>query len=260
MRLKNKLCIITGAAQGIGAAIAQLFSKEGAHVVVTDTNKDLGSALAKKLKCDFFKLDVSCESGWEQLAKKYEHIDVLVNNAGITGIDTGRPQDPEKASYADWQAVHHVNLDSVFLGCRYAIKAMRKKKKGSIVNMSSRSGLVGIPAAAAYASSKAGIRNHTKTVALYCAEQQLNIRCNSIHPGAILTPLWDAMLGENKEEAMKMCVKDTPMKRFGTPEEVAYTALFLASDESSYMTGAEVVVDGGILAGSTAAPGSDIDK
>lgn len=129
MRLENKLCIITGAAQGIGAAIAQLFSKEGAHVVITDTNKDLGTTLAKKLKCDFFELDVSCESSWKRLAKKYEHIDVLVNNAGITGIDTGRPQDPEKSSYEDWQAVHHVNLDGVFFGCRYAIKAMRQKKR-----------------------------------------------------------------------------------------------------------------------------------
>lgn len=256
MKLKNKLCIITGAAQGIGEAIARRFAGEGARVIITDTNTKLGEKVAKALKGEFFTLDVSRESDWVKLEEAYPHIDVLVNNAGITGIEPGGdPQDPEHVTYEDWKTVHHVNLDGTFLGCRYAIKAMRKKKKGAIVNMSSRSGLVGIPGAAAYASSKAGIRNHTKTVALYCAQNGLDIRCNSIHPGAIMTPLWDPMLGENKQEAMKECVKDTPMKRFGTPEEVACAALFLASDESSYMTGAEVVVDGGILAGSSAAPG-----
>jgi NAD(P)-dependent dehydrogenase (short-subunit alcohol dehydrogenase family) len=127
------------------------------------------------------------------------------------------------------------------------------------VNISSRSGLVGVPGAAAYASSKAAVRNHTKSVALYCAEQGLDIRCNSIHPAAILTPMWEPMLGQGPERAARMraCVRDTPQKRFGRPEEVAAVAVLLASDEAAYMTGTEINIDGGILAGSAAAPGAD---
>lgn len=136
---------------------------------------------------------------------------------------------------------------------------MRPAKSGSIINMSSRSGVVGISGAAAYASSKAGVRNHTKSVALYCAEQGLNIRCNSLHPAAILTPMWDAVLGEgpDREQRMKDFAAEAPMKRYGTPEEVANIAIMLASDESAYMTGAEIHVDGGILAGSAVAPASE---
>jgi NAD(P)-dependent dehydrogenase (short-subunit alcohol dehydrogenase family) len=134
---------------------------------------------------------------------------------------------------------------------------MRRRGSGSIINVSSRSGLVGIPGAAAYASSKAAVRNHTKTVALYCAERGLNIRCNSIHPAAILTPMWEPMLGAgpDREARMRELVRDTPLKRFGTPEEVAAVALLLASDEAAYMTGAEINIDGGLLAGSAAVPG-----
>jgi 3(or 17)beta-hydroxysteroid dehydrogenase len=128
---------------------------------------------------------------------------------------------------------------------------------GSIVNISSRSGIVGIPAAAAYASSKAAVRNHTKSVALYCAEQKLSVRCNSIHPAAILTPMWEPILGSGpeREATMQAMVADTPLRRFGTPQEVASLAVFLASDESAYVTGSEFHVDGGILAGSAAVPG-----
>jgi 3(or 17)beta-hydroxysteroid dehydrogenase len=145
-----------------------------------------------------------------------------------------------------------------FLGCRYAIGAMRAKGEGSIINISSRSGLVGIPAAAAaYASSKAAIRNHSKSVALYCAQQGLNIRCNSIHPAAILTPMWEALIGDgpDREERMASMVADTPLKRFGTVEEVAALALLLASDDAAYMTGSELHLDGGLLAGSAVSPG-----
>ena len=133
---------------------------------------------------------------------------------------------------------------------------MKTSNRASIVNISSRSGLVGIPAAVAYASSKAAVRNHTKSVALYCAEKGYPIRCHSIHPGAILTPLWDAMLGEGepREAAIKGIAADIPLKVMGTPEDVAYAALYLASDESKYVTGIELNVDGGILAGSVAAP------
>lgn len=163
--------------------------------------------------------------------------------------------DPEHASLERWRDVHRTNLDGVFLGCRYAIQAMRPRGTGSIINISSRSGLVGIPRAAAYASSKAAVRNHTKTVALYCAEEGLAIRCNSINPAAILTPMWEPMLGTGpgREARMREFVRDTPARRFGTPEEVAAVAVLLASDEATYMTGAEINIEGGILAGSAAA-------
>jgi 3(or 17)beta-hydroxysteroid dehydrogenase len=134
---------------------------------------------------------------------------------------------------------------------------MKAKRSGSIINMSSRSGLVGIPGAAAYAASKAAIRNHSKSVALYAAQQGWKIRCNSIHPAAILTPIWEPMIGDgqDREEKMAALVADTPLKRFGTIEEVAQLCVFLASDDSGYMTGSELTLDGGLLAGSAASPG-----
>jgi len=134
---------------------------------------------------------------------------------------------------------------------------MRGKGAGSIINISSRSGMVGIPMAAAYAASKAGVRNHTKTVALYCAAQGLAIRCNSIHPAAVLTPMWDTMLGNGPDRADRAAamVADTPLKRFADPSEVAALALLLAADDATYITGAELTIDGGILAGSAASPG-----
>jgi NAD(P)-dependent dehydrogenase (short-subunit alcohol dehydrogenase family) len=134
---------------------------------------------------------------------------------------------------------------------------MRPARKGAIVNISSRSGLVGIPGAAAYASSKAAVRNHSKTVALWCAQQGLAIRCNSVHPAAIMTPIWDAMIGTgaDREARMAKMVSDTPLRRFGTVEEVAALVVFLASDEAPYITGSELDIDGGLLAGSAASPG-----
>ena len=200
-RLNDQVALITGAARGIGAAIARAFVAEGARVHVTDIDDATGSAFAASLgaAADYRRLDVREEDAWrrvtEELCDRHGRIDAVVNNAGITGFEHGRgPHDPENASLDDWHAVHRTNLDGVFLGCKYAIRAMRQRGTGSIINISSRSGIVGIPAAAAYAASKAGVRNHTKTVALYCAQQGLAIRCNSIHPAAILTPMWDAIL------------------------------------------------------------------
>ena len=261
-RLTDKLCVVTGAGRGIGAAISQSFAREGARVVVTD--KDIGAAqsIAETIGSSAVaaRLDVALEPDWDALAKAYPAIDVLVNNAGITGFeDSPAPQDPEHAALEDWRAVHKTNLDGTFLGCRYAIKAMRGKGAGSIINMSSRSGMIGIPAAAAYASSKAAIRNHSKTVALYCAQQGLNIRCNSIHPAAIMTPMWEPMLGvgPDRDANIAALVADTPLRRFGTVDEVAALAVLLASDEAAYMTGTELTIDGGILAGSAASPSRD---
>lgn len=257
-KLQDKSALVTGGARGIGAAIAEMFTAEGAAVVIADVDVEAGEALAKTIGATFFELDVSSESDWDRLATVHPVIDIVVNNAGITGFEDGPgPHDPEHASLEEWHRVHAVNLDGCFLGCRYAIKAMRAKGAGSIINMSSRSGLVGIPGAVAYASSKAAIRNHTKSVALYCAQQGLNIRCNSIHPAAILTPMWEALIGDGPDrEARKTAmVADTPLKRFGTVDEVAAVALLLASDDAAYMTGSEVHLDGGLLAGSAASPG-----
>lgn len=258
-RLSGKTALVTGAASGIGAAIAKAFAAEGARVVVADINVDQGKMVAADIGGTFVQLNVANEDDWELVHNQFPALDVLVNNAGITGFEGGvSAHDPENAQLADWRAVHAVNLDGTFLGCRYAIRAMRAKGVGSIINISSRSGLVGIPMAAAYASSKAAVRNHTKTVALYCAGQGLNIRCNSIHPAAVMTPMWEPMLGSGPDRAEREAamVADTPLRRFGRPEEVAALALLLASDEAAYMTGAELTIDGGILAGSAATPGN----
>lgn len=258
-RLSGKFCVITGAARGIGKAIAKAFIEEGATVLLTDNDAETLAQAGQLLGSPTLVLDVEKEADWERLAELHPTVDVVVNNAGITGFEAGTaPHDPENASLEDWRAVHRVNLDGTFMGCRYAIRAMKEKGAGSIINISSRSGMVGIPGAAAYASSKAAIRNHSKSVALHCAQLGLNIRCNSIHPAAIMTPMWEPMLGEGaqREAAIDALVKDTPLRRFGEVEEVAAVAVLLASDEASYITGTEMTIDGGILAGSAAAPGS----
>ena len=281
-RLAERVVLITGASRGIGLAAAAACRDEGAHVVLTDIRDTLGESETRRLgesgtgdgggRIEYRHLDVRQEGDWETaigtVLERFGRLDVLVNNAGITGFESMEQgvappaHDPEHATLADWHAVLATNLDGVFLGCRYAIRAMRSAAPlgagGSIINMSSRSGLVGIPAAAAYAASKAAVRNHSKSVALHCAEQGLAIRCNSIHPAAVRTPMWDAMLGpadapERGQREAEM-VRDTPLRRFGTPEEVAALIVYLASDESAYTTGAEFVLDGGLLAGSAAAP------
>lgn len=261
-RLKNKVALITGAARGIGKAVAESFIREGAFVIVSDIDDAMGKDVAQKLgsTSEYLHLDVAKEEDWkaalQAILKRHQKIDILVNNAGVTGFDTDRgPQDPEHASLESWRHVHSINADGVFLGCKAALSAM-KKTGGSIINMSSRSGLVGIPGAAAYASSKASVRNHTKSVALYAAEKGYPVRCNSLHPAAILTPMWDAMLGEGKEreKAIEEICQTIPMRKMGTVEDVAHACVYLASDESSYITGTELTIDGGILAGASASP------
>ena len=259
-RVKNKVALITGGARGIGEAAARALHREGAIVLITDIRDDEGTALAKKLgdRAHYLHLDVSSEDKWhgieEHVRKAYGHLDILFNNAGISGLNEGvGPQNPEEATLDSWHLVHKVNLDGIFLGCRVGIRLM-KDHGGSIINMSSRSGVVGIPHAAAYASSKAAIRNHTKTVALWCAEKGYKIRCNSLHPGAILTPMWDSLFEQNpdgREAAIAGVAAGIPLGHMGEPEDVAQAVVYLGSEESKYITGIELTIDGGILAGST---------
>lgn len=258
-RLQDKVALITGATGGIGAATAKLFAQKGAKVVLADINEKSGMALMQEIGIDasFFKLDVTQESNWkkavEYLESRYGKLDILVNNAGImTAGSDDHPQNPEDCSLEDWKKVLTINLDGCFLGCKYAIELM-KKHQGSIINVGSRSAFVGIPGAAAYAASKAAIRNHTKTVALYCAAKDYPIRCNCVHPGPTLTPIWEKMLSDpnTRNKAIESVAEVIPLKRLGKSEEIAYGILYFASDESSYSTGAELIIDGGVLAGSS---------
>lgn len=267
-RLQDKTALVTGALGGIGQAIVRALLAEGATVWATDIRDREGAALARELgpEVNYRRLDVRREADWDAttqaLLARDGRLDVLVNNAGITGFEEGVvPHDPEHVSLEAWHAVLATNLDGVMLGCQAALRVMGPVGRGSIVNISSRSGLVGIPQAAAYAASKAAVRNHSKSVALYAAQRGWAIRCNSVHPAAIMTPMWETMLGtgpgrEAREQAM---VADTPLRRFGTAAEVAALVVYLASDESGYTTGAELVLDGGLLAGSAATPGAADD-
>jgi len=263
VQLAGKYALVTGAARGIGEAVARAFIDEGAEVLLTDIDAETVQALAAELgeRASALPLDVRLESDWraaeDWVKNRWGGLDVLVNNAGVTGfVPATGPHDPETVSLEDWRAVHQVNTDGAMLGCRTAIALMKARPGGSIINLSSRSGVVGIPAAAAYAASKAAVLNHTKTVALYCAQQGYGIRCNAILPAAILTPMWDAMLGEGAVRAAAEADVEAgiPLGRFGQAREVADAAVFLASDKSSYMTGSELHLDGGILAGAASSP------
>jgi len=262
-RLEKKIALVTGAAQGIGEAIASAFVMHGAIVFLTDINEEGGLKTAKILgeRAKFAKLDVCDESDWINVVRRvissFGRLDVLVNNAATTGFNLAESgQDPEHITLENWRAIHRTNLDGVFLGCKYAIQFMKSSGGGSIINIASRSGVVGIPYAAAYASSKAAVRNLTKSVALYCAAEGLNIRCNCIQPAGILTAMWDPILGEGpeRERRMQNIVEGIPLRRFGKADEVAAVAVLLASDECPYMTGSEITIDGGILSGTTASP------
>jgi len=237
-RLKGKVALVTGAAQGIGRAIAVMFAKEGAEVVGADL-KDPG---AKLDRLEFQTLDVTKAEDWKRVVDgilaRHRRIDILVNNAGIVFS-----YDPiHETTDADWHKVIAVNQTGVFFGMRAVIPAMRAAKSGSIINISSIWGVVGAAGVAPYQASKGAVRTMTKNAAItYAAD---NIRANSIHPGIIWTPLIEAQ----EKGITDGLVADTPLKRLGQAEEVAYGALFLASDESSYVTGVELPIDGGILA------------
>ncbi len=237
--LQGKVAIITGAASGQGAAEAKLFVAEGAKVVITDVSDGGGAAAQLGDNSHFVRQDVGDEAGWAEVVKqtleRFGRLDVLVNNAGVY-----KPASLLDTDTALWDLHYRVNQLGVFLGMRAAAEAMTKTGGGSIVNVSSNAGMNNLPGMFAYATSKWAVRGMTKLAASELAP--LGIRVNSIHPGIIDTP----MLGENTPERLKLFEDMIPMRRMGKPDEVARLVLFLASDASSYVTGAEVTVDGGI--------------
>ena len=261
-RVKGKTAIITGAAGGLGTAQALLLAREGAKVVLTDIIETEPRETVEEIRragdeAIFVRHDVTSEQDWaeviEQTLSSFGRLDVLVNNAGIL-INKAI----EDMSLEDWRRVMSINLDGVFLGTKHAIGAMRKSGGGSIINMSSVAGLVGMPGdSSAYCASKGGVRLFTKASALQYSKlgHDYNIRVNSVHPGFILTSMIEkamrasvAITGCTYEEAKRIRADSTMIGRLGVPEDVAYAVLYLASDESSYVTGAELVVDGGYTA------------
>jgi len=247
-RLDGKVAIITGGARGMGEAECRLFAKEGATVIVTDVLEEEGTAVARQIRDDggearFYHHDVTNEGRWQEIidatVEAHGKVDILVNNAGLGLLKTA-----DETRTDQWDRIMNVNAKGVYFGCKYIVPAMQKAGGGSIINISSMYGLVGAPAAAAYQAAKGAVRLLSKSCAVDYAKY--NIRVNSVHPGIITTPIF-GHLAENKD-AMQKLLGTTLMDRPGQPDEVAYPVLFLASDESTYMTGSELVVDGGYTA------------
>ena len=248
-RLDGKVALISGGARGMGAAEARLFASEGARVVVGDVLDDAARETAKEIGEAALgtRLDVTREEDWEEAVRltldAFGRLDVLVNNAGVGGV--GRI---ENTSLEQYRAITEVNQTGVFLGIRAAIAPMTDAGGGSIVNISSIDGLVGMPRVLPYVASKFAVRGMTKTAAVELADR--GIRVNSIHPGHIATPMNNPSGSEEAARRMQeYCERDVPLARIGQPEDIARLALFLASDESGYCTGSEFTADGGLIAG-----------
>ena len=249
-RMAGKVALITGAASGIGRTTARLFAAEGAQLALSDrdeaglwaTANECGGALR-------FGHDVTDEQRWravvDETVAKLGKLDALVNSAGIAIV-----ANIEEATLADWRKVNAVNSDGTFLGCREAVRVMKTSGGGSIVNLSSVAGLIGDAQSAAYCASKGAVRMLTKSVALYCARKGYGIRCNSVHPSFTATPMVEAVITRSKspDKVREGLARAAPMGRIGRPEEIAAAILYLASDESSFTTGAELAVDGGLTA------------
>ena len=250
-RLKNKVAVVTGGASGLGYATALRFMEEGAKLIITDINKDALHAAFKEYNLtDFPDLlfhDVTDEKGWKELNKhvsnNFGKLDIMVNNAGIVFRGT-----VEDTPLDEWRETQAVNLDGVFMGTRFAVELM-KPNGGSIINISSIEGLIGNATCAAYNASKGGVRIFTKSAALHCAAQNYKIRVNSVHPGFMRTPMVDnaieTMPKHEVEALLKTMATEIPLGEMGDPKDIADGCLYLASDESKYVTGAELVIDGG---------------
>ena len=250
-RLEGKTALVTGAASGIGLQTSIRLAEEGARVMMTDINLEEGLQQAEKpgTNAAFLKLDITEEEEWisvlDETVKRFDRLDILVNSAGMVLI-----ADVEQITLEDWRKVHAVNLDGTFLGCKHGVRVMKEFGAGSIINLSSVSGMIGGFNLAAYNSSKGAVRMLTKSVALHCARAGYGIRCNSIHPTFIETPMLESMIrnSPDPEKARQPLVRQVPLRRIGKPDDVANMIVYLASDESTFVTGTEMVIDGGVIA------------
>lgn len=252
-RVDDKVALVTGAAQGLGSAAASMLAAEGASVVLTDINADGVSAQAADINRDqpgrahALQQDVTDEDAWQSVLSEvvsyYGGLNILVNNAGIAAVG-----DVETESIENWRRIHAIDLDSVFLGCKYAIPRIADSGGGSIINISSISGIIAGHNLAAYNSAKAAVRHLSKSVALHCAKKGNNIRCNSVHPAFIDTPILDGMSEGDRTAMLDKLRRQVPIGRVGEPDDIAYAIIYLASDESRFVTGSEIKVDGGISA------------
>ena len=250
-RIVGKTALVTGAASGIGLQTSIRLAEEGARVMMTDINLEEGLQQAEKLDANatFLKLDITEEDEWisvlDETVKRFDRLDILVNSAGMVLI-----ADVEQITLEDWRKVHAVNLDGTFLGCKHGVRVMKEFGAGSIINLSSVSGMIGGFNLAAYNSSKGAVRMLTKSVALHCARAGYGIRCNSIHPTFIETPMLESMIldSPDPEKARQTLVRQVPLRRIGKPDDVANMIVYLASDESTFVTGTEMVIDGGVIA------------
>jgi len=247
--------LVTGGSSGLGACSARLMRREGAEVVVSDVRVEAGRALAREIGAFFVKLDVTQEEEWRAAVREtvnhFGALHVLVQSAGV-----GLTQTVEDTGLDEWRRVHAVDLDGTFLGCKVGVAEMKKHTAavgGSIVNVSSVSGVVAGANLAAYNSAKAAVRHLSKSVALHCAKEGYNIRCNSVHPTFIDTPMLDDIFRkvsspDDEPKLRRKLARQVPLGRLGQPDEVGWPIVFLASDEASFITGSELLIDGGLSA------------
>lgn len=244
-RLQGKVAIITGAAKGLGEADARMFAREGATVILTDMDADNGERVAAEIgdAAEFQVQDVRDEQGWEDLiadvVSRHGRLDILVNNAGVVEPGTIETQTAE-----EYRFVMAVSADGAFYGCKYAVPAMKASGGGSIVNMCSIASIVGEPIVVAYAMAKGAIESLTRSVAVHCANNKYNIRCNSVHPAGILTPMVvDIGPKVTGRDDLRPASEGPAPSALGEPDDIANTVLFLASDESKFINGAAIRVD-----------------
>lgn len=252
-RLDGKVALITGGASGLGKATGQLMAKEGATVVLSDLQEVEGTAVSKQIKengghCFFIKQDTTSEEGWQDICdsilENHGHLDILLNGAGVGSSAV----EIEDMDFSTWRSCLSVNLDGVFLGCKYGIRAMRKGNGGSIINISSILGFAGLATATNYCASKGGVRLLTKAAALECARKTPLVRVNSIHPGFIDTPMVAGAIQRRGPEFRNYIEDNVPLGELGEPNDIAEGVVYLASDGAKFVTGTELTIDGGFLA------------